>query len=152
LHDFLAHIRREESAMDSLLESLREVRSALLKNDLNVLPAALAHQAEAAQACETVRLRRGELLQQTEAPTLTQLGASLGEEADQSLRRLRQRIAQTSREVEQLNRANAAMVHQAIDLTRQVLAALTQTDGGDRYQASGQREPPVTTPLIEMDG
>lgn len=159
--DFLEHIRHAELALDSLVESLRDVRSALLKNDLDKLPVALARQTEATQACEAIRRQRGEILRHTgtssgsrpESHTFTQLGASLGGEASQSLDRLRQRATQVSVEVEQLNRANAAMIHQALDLTRQVLAALTQTDsGGDRYDASGERERPMSSPLIEMDG
>jgi len=157
----LDHIKREESVLESLLESLREVRSALLKNDVDALGAALERQDEATQASEQIRGKRSEILQHAanslglplESLTLKILADSVGGKAGQTLHNLRQRLTKMSTEVDRLNRANAAMLNQAVDLTRQVLAELTQSDMVcDRYDATGERETPVSGPIIEMGG
>ena len=154
-------MRREESVMASLLNTLREVRSALVKNDMEALSVALERQDEASQASEQVRARRSEILQQAaaslglppESLTFKKLAESVGGKVGRSLDGVRQRLAKMSAEVDRLNRANAAMVHQAVDVTRQVLAELTQSDlGCDRYDASGEMEAPISGPIIEMGG
>lgn len=159
--DCLAHMQREEAVLESLLQSLSEVRSALLKNDMDALSVALERQDEATQASEKIRVERNEILQQTasslgiplESLTLKKLAESIQGKTGQTLDSLRRHLTRMSEEVDRLNRANAAMLNQAVDITRQVLAELTQSEVGcDRYDASGGRETPVSGPIIEMGG
>ena len=73
-------------------------------------------------------------------------------EAEQ-LMHSRDRMRRLSEQVVRINNQNAAMVQQSVELTRQVLAALT-TDGtgGNSYTATGTKQDAVGHSIFDVGG
>ncbi len=159
--EFLGYLEQEEEQLDAMLESLAEVRTALLKNDLEALSTALERQAEAVHQTERVRARRGIVLRgmadrlhvDADGMTLRKVAESLPTETASWLEESRSRLREKAQEVERLNRANAAMVFQAVDVTRQVLSELTSSGPAPEvYNASGSLQGQVGGSTFEVGG
>lgn len=159
--DFLGYLEQEEEQLDVMLDSLSEVRGALLKNDLEALSTALERQAEAVHQTERVRARRGIVLRgmadrlhvDASGITLRKVAESLPASTASWLEESRSRLRQKAEEVERLNRANAAMVFQSVDVTRQVLSELTSAGPAPEvYNASGSLQGQVGGSTFEVGG
>ncbi|MBW3539805.1 MAG: flagellar protein FlgN [Planctomycetes bacterium] len=158
---FIDHMRQEEEVLSDTLVTLRDVRAALLKNDLDRFSRALERQVDITRTTEELREKRARLLQdfarsfdqEGEAITLRSVAEALPERESEWLFDCRDRLLEMAEEAQRLNSQNAAMVHQSVEITRQVLAALT-TDGasGESYDSAGARQESVGHSLIEMGG
>lgn len=158
---FVTHMEREEAALAQMLEALREIRAALLKNDLNAFTSALEKQAKAAQFTEELQQQRRPVIVELatahgldgQSITLRELGEAIAGNAGQWIHRCRERMLKAANEVQLLNRHNARMVHQSVEITRLVMAQLTSEDAtGTGYNASGSRQDTVGGSMFELGG
>lgn len=156
------HLDAEEAAVRDLLKTLRDIRQALLKHDLDGFTAALERQAKAAQAAESLRANRDKLFPELarvmgiaagQGVTLRQIAERLPEGAAAWVQRRREQLREMALDMDRLNRQNAAMVQQSIELTRQVMGALTrQSPGGTGYDAYGSRQEAVGKSIFDLGG
>jgi hypothetical protein len=154
----LAHMEQEEAMLGATLDSLQQVRTALLGGDLSALEQALQSHASTARAADELRLRRGQLRSQLGAAlgieprkvTLQEVAARLPLQDGQRLMRCRDRLKQMAAQVERLNRGNAALVQHSMEFLHQFLVSVTGGDAvGDRYHASGRVEKPACGSVFE---
>lgn len=157
----LAHMEHEEAMLAGTLESLREVRSALLDGDLGALKQALDQQAHTARAAEELRRRRVTARAEwaaaigvpANAVTLAALAARLPADTAERLDRCRARLKQMAAEVEQLNRGNAALVRHSLEFLHEFFVSVTGGEHvGDRYRPSGALERTACGTLFEGRG
>jgi hypothetical protein len=143
----LAHMEQEEAMLQATLDSLRQVRAALLGRDLAELERAVERQVHTARAAEELRLRRAELRGQlavrlgidAQAVTLQKVAARLPGENGERLARCRERLKCMAAEIDRLNRGNAALVQHSLEFLHQFLLNVTGGAAvGDRYQPSGR--------------
>ncbi|TXT27399.1 MAG: hypothetical protein FD138_2756 [Planctomycetota bacterium] len=162
-HDarIISHLRDEEQTLAILLVAVREIRQALLNRDGERLTQALEAEADSFQMGEVMRDKRATLRQDMaarlhiapEAVTLSRLERCVSAEASGELEKCRQRLQQMSDELLRLNRQNAAMIQQTLDLTERIVSQLT--GGGPHftsYSATGQSESPHVGPVLQWGG
>ena len=154
----LAQLEKEEAMLSATLESLRAVRSALLQGDLAQLSLALENQQHTAKAatelCQTrARLRdqmAGILGIDPHQATLRLFAERVSENLAARLANYRQRLSGMAAEVDRLNRGNAALIRQSLDLLQRLLSNLTGLEeSADRYSSSGQREQGVCGSIFQ---
>jgi hypothetical protein len=154
----LAHMEQEEAMLGATLDSLRQVRAALLGGDLTALERALDCQVHTARAAGELKMRRVELRKQLgsglgldpQSVTLQEVAARVPTDHGQRLARCRERLHQMAAEVDRLNRGNAALVQHSVDFLHQFLVSVTGGEPvGDRYRPSGQIERATCGSLFE---
>jgi len=143
------------------LDSLRQVRAALCGGSLDSLKTALDRQARIAHASAELRDRRAGLRREMSAVlgigpqevTLMTFAARLPRELSACLTGCRDRLSAMAADVDQLNRANAALVGQSLDFLARFLTEITDGDpGGTGYSSRGATREPVLGSLIEARG
>jgi hypothetical protein len=157
----LAHLEQEEAMLVGAVESLAQVRSALIRGDLPELTKALEAQAHTARAGEELRPGRdcmrqriaGFLGSANDAITLEMLIERLSVPHSLSLARCRERLKGLAAQVDQLNRDNAALLRHSLDFLTRLLNQLTGGGrAGDRYTLSGKREGASCGSMIQARG
>jgi hypothetical protein len=145
----LAHLEQEEAMLGATLDSLKQVRAALVGGDLSALQRAVEYQGHTARAANELKMRRAQLRSQLgaglgldpRAVTLQEVSSKLPLANADRIARCRERLHQMAAEVDRLNRGNAALVQYSMDFLHQFLISLTGVDPvGDRYRPSGQIE------------
>jgi hypothetical protein len=145
----LAHLEKEEAMLDQAVQALRQVRTALVQGDAGQLSQALQQQQHTTQAADDLRAARGRLRQSVarvlgiaaNEATLGALADRVSGEMRNRLLGYRVRLTQMARELEMMNRGNAALIQQSMHLLQRLLAQLTGNENAtDRYAPSGQRE------------
>jgi flagellar biosynthesis/type III secretory pathway chaperone len=143
---FFTHLDNEENALRETIQALHEVRGAIMKRDMEALAQALNQQqqlanknASQAQARNAVRHRLAAILQvNVDYVNLSLLAQRTTPTMREQLFGRQRRLVELATEADLLNRANAALIRQSIDLLQQVLTCLTGESGTDSYNASGQ--------------
>ena len=157
----IAHLREEEQTLAVLLVAVREIRHALLNRDGERLTQALQSEADSFQMGELMRDKRNKLRQQlaewlpaaAEDVTLSSLERAVSAETRGELAKCRQRLQEMSDELLRLNRQNAAMIQQTLELTARIVGQLT--GGGPHftsYNAIGQSESAHVGPVLQWGG
>jgi hypothetical protein len=143
------------------LDSLQEVRTALRGGGLEALRSALDRQAHIAVASSELGTRRAALRREMAgalgiAPgdvTLSRLAARLPADVATHLTACRDRLNRMAAEVDRVNRANAALVGQALEFLERFLTEITDGEClGAGYAASGALRAPTVGSLIEARG
>ena len=145
----LAHLEQEEAMLSATLQTLRDMRTALMHRDLQRLTEALErqqHTAKAAAELRTVRATlRARIAEMIRVPadhvTLGLLAAQLTDAMQQRMLGYQKRLSDMAAEVALLNRGNAVLIRHSVGLLQRLLMCLTGGDEStDRYARSGQRE------------
>lgn len=157
----LAHMQQEEAMLTETLESLRQVRAALLSGDLDSLKIALERQTRIAHASAELRERRAGLRREMSTVlgvpprdvTLLRFASGLPRDITDHLIGCRERLRTMAAEVDRVNRANAALVGQSLDFLERFLTEITDGDpGGAGYTARGASREPALGSIIEARG
>jgi hypothetical protein len=157
----LAHLEQEEALLTETVSSLREVRSALLGGDLAALGAALERQSQWAHRAGDLQVRRAALRTNLAAVlgvepalvTVSMLAGRLPADAGARLASCRQRLTQMATEVDQLNRANVALLHHSLEFLHRFLVEITGGQShGPSYTAAGTLREATCGSLIEARG
>ena len=157
----LQHLREEEAALVGMLESVQAVRQSLISRDDEALTKSLAQEGQHLQRAEEIRERRqhlrGEIAAElgisAEHVTLHKLCECTLGELCADITRFRQRLAEMSAEVSRLNRQNAALIRQSLDITTAILGQLTGTPpDADCYNAAGVREETRFGSVVQWGG
>jgi hypothetical protein len=145
----LAHLEQEEAMLSATLESLGQVRAALLGRDLAALERALESQSHTARAADELRGRRNQLRYaiadrlglDPRTVTLQHLADRVQSDDRVRLARCRQRLHSISIQIDRMNRGNAALVQHSVEFLHQFLMSVTGGEPvGDRYRPSGRIE------------
>jgi hypothetical protein len=156
-----AHLEQEEALLTETVAALREVRAALLSRNLADLDAALARQAAWSHRAGDLKARRADLRHGLAAAlgvapqsvTIPLIAARLPAEARERLAGCRQRLAALAAEVDQLNRANAALVRHSLEFMHRFLVEITGGQShGPSYTAAGTLCQAACGSLIEARG
>src|SRR6266849_4488796 len=143
----LAHMDREELLLSETRECLRRVRDALLQDDGAAVREALTRQNYLAQTSEEIWAQRGRFCQSVAAAldiplngvTLQLLAARVPGELGERLAACRLRVRRLAKEVDELNRGNAALIGYSLQFVHQLLVALTGGEAmGERYGPIGK--------------
>lgn len=157
----IAHLREEEQTLAVLLVAVREIRHALLNRDGERLTQALQAEVDSFQMGELMRDKRAALRQQlaerlhesAEEITLSSLERVVSAETRGELAKCRQRLQEMSDELLRLNRQNAAMIQQTLDLTERIVGQLTGNGPHfTSYNATGQSESAHVGPVLQWGG
>lgn len=157
----LAHMQQEEAMLAETLESLQQIRSALLEGALDALKTALDRQSRLASASAELRQRRARLRREMslalgispEEVTLLGLAARLPRDVAVRLTDCRERLRAMTVEVDRLNRANAALVGQSLDFLERFLTEMTDGDRrGAGYSPTGATREAVLGSIFEARG
>ena len=157
----LAHLREEEQTLAVLLLAVGEIRQALFTRDGERLTQALQAETDSYQLGEVMRERRtlfreemANLLQiAPEEITLSRIDSCVPDEARPEVAACRQRLQEMSDELLRLNRQNAAMIQQTLQLTERIVSQLT--GGGPHftsYNANGRNEPARVGSVLHWGG
>ena len=155
-----AHLVREEALLAATLDSLREVRAAIMSADWVKLPELLAFQdhlggdaADVARKREALRERAS---RQAGVPasevTLRVLAASLPAARAAGLLETRERLALAGREAETLRRAVVTLVGFSLGFHQKMLEGLAGGRGPARYSAAGTWRGAAFGSLIQAKG
>lgn len=156
-----AHLQNEEQSLAVLLLSVREIRQALIARDGERLTRALESEADSLQLGEVMREKRAafrrELAEQLriapEEITLSRLDGCVSEASRGELSATRQRLREMSEELARLNRQNAAMIQQTLDLTERIVGQLTGNGPHfTSYNAHGESEATNFGPVLQWGG
>lgn len=156
-----AHLQDEEQTLAVLLLSVREIRQALIARDGERLTRALESEADSLQLGEFMREKRTafrrELAEQLrvapEEITLSRLDGCVSESSRGELSATRQRLREMSEELARLNRQNAAMIQQTLDLTERIVGQLTGNGPHfTSYNAHGESEATNVGPVLQWGG
>lgn len=154
------HLAREQTLLESARKSLLDARAAFVRGDLDTLQTLLRGQDDFLRATADLgeareQLRRG-LARHLRLPasevTLRRAASLLSGPAGQRLAGERDRLWHLAREVEHLNRQNAALLHSSVALLQGVFGELTGRGAGDRYGPRGQRREAVCGSLLQARG
>ncbi len=157
----IAHLREEEQTLAVLLVAVREIRLALLNRDGERLTQALQAEVDSFQMGELMRGKRAALRQQlaerlqesAEEITLSSLERVVSAETRGELAKCRQRLQEMSDELMRLNRQNAAMIQQTLDLTERIVGQLTGSGPHfTSYNSTGQTESAHVGPVLQWGG
>lgn len=155
------HLRDEEQTLAILLVAVREIRQALLNRDGERLTQALQAEADSFQMGAEMRERRvvfrqqmAERLQIDPAEvTFSRLEGCVSEETRGELAKIRKRLEEMSDELLRLNRQNAAMIQQTLDLTERIVGSLTGSGPHfTGYNATGRSETTHSGPVVQWGG
>lgn len=151
------HLKREETVIAHVLESLQGVRDAFLKRDLSHLPLLQFRQRELLAAEQHIAPER-EKLRSSLAPllgiaptevTLRTAAFALAEPARQRLVRRHSRLVEMVRAAEQLRRHNASLLNYARGFLDCLLGGLTAASSGESYGPQGERREVCYGPFLE---
>ena len=143
----LGHLQQEDAMLQESWELVKETRRALLDRDQLQLQQLLERQEQMAQSADRLRTMRDQIREQVAtALAIPSEQASIGllaSRLDGTLRtrmmEYRANLIDTARQVDLLNRANAALALQTVDLFRNVLMRLTGVDPETVcYERTGQ--------------
>ncbi len=162
-HDtrIISHLREEEQTLAILLVAVREIRHALMNRDGERLTQALQAEAESFQMGELMRDKRAtlrrQLAEQLQMPadevTLSSLESVVSIGTRGKLAKCRQRLQEMSDELLRLNRQNAAMIQQTLELTERIVGQLTGSGPHfTSYSATGQSESAHVGPVLQWGG
>ncbi len=157
----ISHLREEEQTLSVLLVAVREIRQALMNRDGERLTQALEAEADSFHMGEVMRDKRAILRREMgsrlniapDEVTLSRLDGYVSSESRGELLRCRQRLQEMSEELLRLNRQNAAMIQQTLDLTERIVGQIT--GGGPHftsYNATGQSESAHVGPVLQWGG
>jgi flagellar biosynthesis/type III secretory pathway chaperone len=157
----LTHLREEEQTLAVLLLAVGEIRQALFTRDGERLTQALQAEAESYQVGEAMRQRRtlfreemaASLQIAPEEVTLSRIDSCVPDELRDEVSAGRQRLQDMSDELLRLNRQNAAMIQQTLQLTERIVNQLT--GGGPHftsYNANGHSEPAHVNSVLHWGG
>lgn len=157
----LSHLENEENVLAIFLSVARELRQALTWRDGERLTQALEAEADSLQMGNELRDKRAafraELAVLLSIPsdevTLSRLMDHVSPESRATLASTRQRLQETSEDLARLNRQNAAMIQQTLDLTERIVGQLT--GGGPHfsgYNAHGESEAANVGPVLQWGG
>ena len=141
------HLRCEETLLAELLLSLRQVREAFFRRNLNILLTLQSRQDQLAQTASELAAARDHLRIQLAdllglapaAATLRAAAEALSEPARGRLLRRHARLIELVREADQLSQQNAALLGYARGFFASLLAGLTGTSISERYGPKGER-------------
>ncbi len=154
----LSHLEQEEAMLSATLSSVRDMRSALMKGDLDRLAQSLQRQQHTAHAAVELRKIRTRLKEHLAAAlgippedvTLSLLAQHTSATVTQRILSSRGRLAKVASEVDALNRGNAALVRQSAELLHRFLSSLTgRSTQSARYASSGQLEDGDCDPMFQ---
>ena len=158
----IQNLEQEESVLNQTLDALLESRKALVDNDLDNFSRSLENQTAIANQADESRVKRSQILQDlaisldkdAESLTLQTVAEALPAPECEWLMSCRDRLSKLTSEAQRLNGQNAVMVHQSVELTRQILTELTRdgVGGGDSYDATGARQDATGRSIIELGG
>ena len=162
-HDarLLAHLREEEQTLAILLVAVREIRQSLITRDGERLTQALQTEADGFEMGQAMRTKRMLFRQEMAARlqiapediTLSRLGECASAETRSELAPCRQRLQEMSEELARLNRQNAAMVQQTLNLTARIVGQLTGSEPHfTSYNATGESESAHVGPVLQWGG
>lgn len=143
----IAQLEQEEAMLSATLEILRNIRAALVERNQNQLQTALNQQAHTARAASDLRDARTRLRHAIghtlgippEQVTLTMLASHVSEDLASKILSRGRHLTEMARDVNAMNRSNAMLIYQSMNLLEQLLTCLTgRDDGADRYEARGQ--------------
>jgi len=157
----LSHLHDEEQTLSVLLLAVGEIRQALFTRDGERLTEALHAEADSYQLGEAMRERRtlfrqemATLLQiDPEEITLSRIDSCVPIELRDEVAASRHRLQEMSDELLRLNRQNAAMIQQTLQLTERIVSQLT--GGGPHftsYNANGRNEPARVGSVLHWGG
>ena len=154
------HLTEEEGLLRETRMVLREIRAALLRQDLDALGDALRHQERVAAESTAMQerrlaMRRGlakALHHPEETIRLSLVAAQLPEVVRNRLLRWRDRLQRDAAEIDQLNRGNAALILHNLDFQQRLLDALTGDGPGVSYTLNGTKPEAVRGSLLEARG
>ena len=147
--------------LGATIDSLRDVRRALIGGDLKGLNDALGRQGHTARAAEELRIGRERLRTDLAAAlrmpaahvTVERVAAHLPPESALRLTRYRERLIRMAFEVDELNRGNAALIRHSMDFLHRLLVEITGGErSGTRYGPGGTRQEPLCGSLVEARG
>jgi flagellar biosynthesis/type III secretory pathway chaperone len=139
----LAHLQREEQALQATFDTLGVVRAAALTGNVPGLEALLGRQEEAARVTRELCNERDYLRQRiatllripaTEA-TLEGLAGYLGDPSAANLRLAARRVRELAERVDKLNLSNATILKYCLGFTRRILHDFT--GGGTPAESYG---------------
>ncbi len=154
----LSHLEQEEAMLSATLSSVRDIRSALMKGDLDGLAQSLQRQQHTAHAAVELRKTRTRLKEHLAAAlgvpledvTLRLLAQHTSATVTQRILTSRARLAKVASEVDALNHGNAALVRQSAELLQRFLSSLTgRSTQSARYASSGQLEDGGCDPMFQ---
>ncbi len=156
----LSHLREEEQTLAVLLLAVGEIRQALFTRDGERLTQALQAEADSYQIGEAMREKRvtfreemATLLQiAPEEVTLSRIDRCVPDEARHEVSASRQRLQEMSDELLRLNRQNAAMIQQTLQLTERIVSQLTGGPHFTSYNANGRNEPAHVSSVLHWGG
>jgi hypothetical protein len=157
----LAHMEQEEAMLAATLDTLTQVRTALVQGDISALNQAMEAQSHTAKAAEELRSARAQLREQLAcalaAPagsvTLQALSARVPGQLGDRLRQCRERLSRMAAAVDRLNRGNAALIRQSLEFLHNLLHEITGSHpASQRYGPAGRPAEPVHSSLIEARG
>jgi hypothetical protein len=155
-----AHLGREEALLAATLDSLGEVRAAIVAADWGKLPGLLGFQDRLADdAADLARERdavREAASRRTGVPaaevTLRVLASALPAEKSAGLLATRERLALRAREADVLRRAVVTLVRFSLGFHQKMLEGLAGGRGPDRYSAAGTWRGAAFGSLIQARG
>lgn len=157
----LQHLHDEVAALTAMLECVQNVRQALISHDGEALTKSLAQEGQYLQRAEEVRERRQHLRDEIavelgilpEHVTLHKLCECTTGESCAEITRYRQRLAEMTAEANRLNRQNAALIRQSLDITKAIIGQLTgSAPDADCYNSAGVREETRFGSVVQWGG
>lgn len=153
-----AHLSREVAHLETVLASLSDVRTALLRGDLGLLPELLRVQEQIAADSSSLNAARESLRQDFASllrlpaaeATLSAVLRLLPPSLREPLSRTRQRLLLAAHRAEALRRSNASLLSYALDFSRILLGGLI--GGAERYGPAGRRQESAARSLIQAVG
>lgn len=157
----LSHLREEEETLSVLLLAVGEIRQALFTRDGERLTEALQAEAGSYRLGEAMRERRTLFREEMAAflqispgeITLSRIDSCVPAELRDEVSACRARLQEMSDELLRLNRQNAAMIQQTLQLTERIVSQLT--GGGPHftsYNANGRNEPARVGSVLHWGG
>lgn len=157
----LVHLEDEQASLAGLLNAVRDVNQALKALDDEALRKSLEAEVRELSSNAAIQQRRhqlrdslAELLHVNPSEvTLRQLVVMTTGSMRQSIERLWNSLLEMAREMERLNRQNAAMIGQSLAIARGVVEQLTGvTAVNESYNSIGARAQADVGPLMQWGG
>ena len=154
----LSHLGDEKETLAAMLQAVRDVHHALINLDDAALQESL--QAEARELSSSIAIQSRRLRLQNEfanilhiAPqevTLNRLVSMTTGSLRESIEQIWQSLLEMAKEVDRLNRQNAALIGQSLAIIRGVVERLAGVSGvGESYNAVGARSGTHVGPLLQ---
>jgi len=157
----LSHLEDEKASLGAMLNAVRDVHFALRDLDDEALRKSLVDEARELSASTKMQQRRRQLQNKLAtildvAPqdvTLKRLLAVTSGSVRESVETVWRSLTEMAREMDRLNRQNAAMISLSLSIARGVIERLTGvTAVSESYNAIGARSETHVGPLIQWGG